>query len=476
MADTMKFLWGANSKIPASSSATNGKAYFAIIDKGYTDTAAPTNEAFIYLDKAGTRYNVIAKRAIFDSLGYKIVDKYFAVARNNSSNLLQFFAPSQNVNTATPVGSAAIITAIDLSNSSVTANEYKIKTIINGFEDKSTGTNSTLSLGMATKALAGLMSAGAQEFGGQKTFSGKVIINSDLDVNGAIVTIDGTTSIALAAPTITNTATTSLSITAPTTNITASSALNIVAPTAINGNTAITGTLGVTGVTSITNTTDATSSAGALKVTGGALISKKLYVKGIATFANTTDGSSSGGAVVVSGGAKIAKSVYIGNNLTVGATIGTNGITSSGQVFITSTNETALTENTGALLIGTTSGAHLSLDANEIQAKSSGTAATTLNLNPHGGVTQFGGAIYVTSTAEASLTSGTGGIRVGSTSGTHLAIDGNEIQAKSSATAASALYLNPHGGTIYANSGSLIIPVKAASYTSSTAGEIWIVA
>lgn len=317
MADTMKFLWGANSKIPASSSATNGKAYFAIIDKGYTDTAAPTNEAFIYLDKAGTRYNVIAKRAIFDSLGYKIVDKYFAVARNNSSNMLQFFAPSQNVNNATPVGSAAIITAIDLSNSSITASEYKIKTIINSFEDKTTGTNSTLSLDMATGTLAGLVSAGEQEFGGQKTFSGKVIINSDLDVNGAIITIDGTTSIALAAPTITNTATTSLSITAPTTNITASSALNIVAPTAINGNTAITGTLGVTGVTSITNTTDATSSAGALKVTGGALISKKLYVKGVATFANTTDGSSSGGAVVVSGGAKIAKSVYIGNNLTV---------------------------------------------------------------------------------------------------------------------------------------------------------------
>lgn len=321
MADTMKFLWGANSKIPASSSATNGKAYFAIIDKGYTDTAAPTNEAFIYLDKAGTRYNVIAKRAIFDSLGYKIVDKYFAVARNNSSNMLQFFAPSQDANTATPVGSAAIITAIDLSNSSVTANEYKIKTIINGFEDKSTGTNSTLSLGMATKALAGLMSAGAQEFGGQKTFSGKVIINSDLDVNSAIVTIDGTTSIALAAPTITNTATTSLTITAPTTNITASSLLTITALTAINGNTAITGTLGVSGVTSITNATDATSSAGALKVTGGALISKKLYVKGIATFANTTDGSSSGGAVVVSGGAKIAKSVYIGNNLTVAQAI-----------------------------------------------------------------------------------------------------------------------------------------------------------
>lgn len=326
MADTMKFLWGANSKIPARSNNTNGKAYFAIIDEGYTDTSAPTNEAFIYLDKAGARYNVIAKRAIFDSLGYKIVDKYFAVANNNGSNMMQFFAPSQNASSATPIGSAAIITSIDLSNSSITASEYKIKTVINGFEDSSTITttntaNSTLSLDMATGTLAGLVSAGEQVFGGQKTFSGKVIINSDLDVNGAIITIDGTTSIALAAPTITNTATTSLSITAPTTNITASSALNIVAATAINGNTAITGTLGVTGVTSITNTTDATSSAGALKVTGGALISKKLYVKGIATFANTTDGSSSGGAVVVSGGAKIAKSVYIGNNLTVAQAI-----------------------------------------------------------------------------------------------------------------------------------------------------------
>ena len=326
MADTMKFLWGANSKIPARSNTTNGKAYFAIVDTGYTDTAAPTNEAFIYLDKAGARYNVIAKRAIFDSLGYKIVDKYFAVANNNGSNMMQFFAPSQNASSATPIGSAAIITSIDLSNSSITASEYKIKTVINGFEDSSTITttntaNSTLSLDMATGTLAGLVSAGEQVFGGQKTFSGKVIINSDLDVNGAIITIDGTTSIALAAPTITNTATTSLSITAPTTNITASSALNIVAATAINGNTAITGTLGVTGVTSITNTTDATSSAGALKVTGGALISKKLYVKGIATFANTTDGSSSGGAVVVSGGAKIAKSVYIGNNLTVAQAI-----------------------------------------------------------------------------------------------------------------------------------------------------------
>jgi aspartokinase len=160
MADTMKFLWGANSKIPTGSSTTNGKAYFAIIDNGYTDTAAPTNEAFIYLDKAGARYNVIAKRAIFDSLGNKITNKYFSEVNHSSGNTIKFFTAEQDPSKDTPMKSAAIITAIDLSNSSVTANEYKIKTIINGFEDKTTDTNSTLSLGMATGTLAGLVSAG----------------------------------------------------------------------------------------------------------------------------------------------------------------------------------------------------------------------------------------------------------------------------------------------------------------------------
>lgn len=324
MADTMKFLWGANSKIPARSNGTNGKAYFAIIDNGYTDTAAPSNEAFIYLDKAGARYNVIAKRAIFDSLGYKITNKYFSETNNSGSNTIQFFTAEQDPSKDTPIKSATIISAIDLSNSSITASEYKIKTIINGFEDKTTnGTNSTLSLNMATETLAGLVSAEEQEFGGQKTFTGKVIINSDLDVNGAIITINGTTSIALAAPTITNTATTSLSITAPTTNITATNALNIEAVTAINGNTSITGTLGVTGVTSITDATEcnATNAAAALKVTGGVLIGKGMQVDGVAIFANPTDASATAGGVMVAGGIRVAKSAYIANNLTVAQAI-----------------------------------------------------------------------------------------------------------------------------------------------------------
>lgn len=472
MADTMKFLWGANSKIPARSNDTNGKTYFAIIDEGYADTAAPTNEAFIYLDKAGSRYNVIAKRAIFDSLGYKIVDKYFTVARNNSSNMLQFFAPSQDVNTATPVGSAAIITAIDLSNSSITANEYKIKTIINGFEDKTTDTNSTLSLNMATGTLAGLMSAEAQEFGGQKTFNGKVIINSDLDVNGAIVTIDGTTSIALAAPTITNTATTSLSITAPTTNITASSALNIVAPTAINGNTVITGTFGVTGVTNIANTTeldvsDANSIKAALKVSGGLWINKKMQVNGIATFANTTDGSSSGGAIVVSGGAKIAKSVYIGNNLTVA----------------------------GALEVGKTITATENVTAPSFVGRLSRVKSYSAAADVDAALSNCGAQLEFSTTAAAGTALNNDGILLTlgySTSwGAQIFVDDGSGQpptmALRSRTATTTWgdwfkVITSGGGTIDSGSltittgGKLVLPVRAASYTSSTAGEIWIVA
>lgn len=315
MADTMKFSWGANSTIPAKSNETNGKAYFAIVDNGYIDAAAPTNEAFIYFDKAGARYNVIAKRAIFDSLGYKITNKYFSETNNSGSNTIQFFTAEQDPSKDTPIKSAAIITSIDLSNSSITASEYKIKTIINGFEDTVANTaNSTLSLDMASETLAGLISAGEQTIGGNKTFIGDIYFNNvNTAINSQTFDLSSITAFLFAENNLKLQSSVSIDV--------ETNSVSIVSPVAINGNTAITGTLGVTGITSISDATDATSSTGALKVSGGALISKKLYVKGIATFANTTDGSSSGGAVVVSGGAKIAKSAYIGNNLTVAQAI-----------------------------------------------------------------------------------------------------------------------------------------------------------
>ena len=63
-----------------------------------------------------------------------------------------------------------------------------------------------------------------------------------------------------------------------------------------------------------------------------------------------------------------------------------------GQVILQGGTDTAAgTANSGALIIGSPTGAHISVDANEIQAKSSGTASAQLHINNDGGITQFGG-------------------------------------------------------------------------------------
>ena len=64
----LKFSWGAEDKLP--SGKVNGKAYFATT-AAYPLLAASANkaqEAFIYFDKDGIRYNVISKRALQDAL------------------------------------------------------------------------------------------------------------------------------------------------------------------------------------------------------------------------------------------------------------------------------------------------------------------------------------------------------------------------------------------------------------------------
>lgn len=65
-----------------------------------------------------------------------------------------------------------------------------------------------------------------------------------------------------------------------------------------------------------------------------------------------------------------------------------------GQVILQGGTDTAAgTANSGALIIGSPTGAHISVDANEIQAKSSGTASAQLHINNDGGITQFGGIV-----------------------------------------------------------------------------------
>lgn len=69
-----------------------------------------------------------------------------------------------------------------------------------------------------------------------------------------------------------------------------------------------------------------------------------------------------------------------------------SGGTMTGKLIINNTNDIIVgTTNTGALLIGPPTGAHIALDQNEIMAKNSGTTAGTLFLNNEGGLVQIGG-------------------------------------------------------------------------------------
>ena len=102
----------------------------------------------------------------------------------------------------------------------------------------------------------------------------------------------------------------------------------------------------------------------------------------------------------------------------------------------------------GALSVGTVAGQHLAIDGNEIQSKSSATTAGTLDLNPHGGLLAAGGKTLLSSTEVPALTSGAGALNVGALSGIHVVMGGNDVQAKSNATTVGALDLNPLGGGV----------------------------
>ena len=67
---------------------------------------------------------------------------------------------------------------------------------------------------------------------------------------------------------------------------------------------------------------------------------------------------------------------------------------SEGQVIIESTGDVSAGSASGILRIGAIAGAHLAMDGNEIMAKSNATTATTLYLNNDGGTVSVGGHLY----------------------------------------------------------------------------------
>ena len=183
----LKLLWGSNSKMNGSSkpAITDGKAYFAIVDgtTKYPDTAAPANEAFIYFDKDNTRYNVIAKRAIFDALGNKINSTY-ATDIESSGNTMSLFSADGGE----AIDTATIVNSLSLSTGTQNDSKYSMKVTVNG------QASSEYSLAAASDTAYGIVTTGDQSFAGTKTFTGAIHVTdttfSIAPTMGAVV-IDG---------------------------------------------------------------------------------------------------------------------------------------------------------------------------------------------------------------------------------------------------------------------------------------------
>lgn len=183
----LKLLWGSNTKMSGSSkpAIVDGKAYFAIVDGDtkYPDTTAPANEAFIYFDKDNTRYNVVAKRAIFDALGNKINSTY-ATDIESSGNTMSLFSADGGE----AIDSATIINSLSLSTGTQNGSKYSMKVTVNG------QASSEYSLAAASDTVYGIVTTGDQSFAGKKTFTGAIHV-TDTTVSpgptlGAVV-IDG---------------------------------------------------------------------------------------------------------------------------------------------------------------------------------------------------------------------------------------------------------------------------------------------
>lgn len=115
----------------------------------------------------------------------------------------------------------------------------------------------------------------------------------------------------------------------------------------------------------------------------------------------------------------------------------------------------SLSANTGVLVIGNPTANHIAIDGDDIQAKSNGTSSDILNLNRLGGIVDIGGQTRMEGGNNVTLSSNTGFAIIGNNATQHIAIDANEIQSKSNGTTGATLFLNDKGGDVDLANGTL---------------------
>ena len=144
--------------------------------------------------------------------------------------------------------------------------------------------------------------------------------------------------------------------------------------------------------------------------------------------------------------------------------VGNVGIRTSlpvAPVHIFSGDDASITSN-GFMQLGPSNSLNLVLDNNEILARDNG-AVSTLYLGRDGSMVQIGNStltpgtkLYVTSGNNLDLTDANSGFLVlGSIGGTNLALDNNEIQARTNG-AASSLFLQHKGGNVRIGDGDFL--------------------
>ena len=186
----------------------------------------------------------------------------------------------------------------------------------------------------------------------------------------------------------------------------------------------------------------------------------------------------------------LSGNLSVTGNTTVGGTLGVTGnatfgnITATGTVVLSRTQDVSGTANNSPALIvgGGAASPHLELDANEVQAKASGTSTGSLYLNNDGGAVYLsGGSVYASG---STFVASTGNIATLNSTNVNVTnnLRANHYDLQTVAQLGGSFYVSPtvkfpNSGTTLAvaKSGTtLTLTIKDSSITSATmAGVVW---